>query len=263
MNMTIGSNIHPTAIVDPTAKIGEGVTIGAFSVIRNDTVIGDRTNIASHVVIDPYVNIGPDCTIFQYASVGAAPQDLKFHGEVTHLKIGRGTVIREFATINRGTGVGGGIIEVGEENYLMAYVHVAHDCKTGKRVILANGSTLAGHIVLGDYVTVGGLVAIHQFVRVGDYAYIGGKSAVVKDVPPFVIAAGDRAKLHGLNKVGLERHNFSPSALSALKKAYRIVFRIGLTTNEAVERVKAGVEQLPEVVEFIDFIKSSSRGITR
>jgi UDP-N-acetylglucosamine acyltransferase len=261
--MTTNVNIHPTAIVDPTAQIGEGATIGAFSVIKNDTVIGPRTNIASHVVIDPYVTIGADCTIFQYASVGAAPQDLKFHGEKTYLKIGRGTVIREFATINRGTGVGGGITEVGEENYLMAYVHVAHDCKTGRKVILANGSTLAGHIVLGDYVTVGGLVAIHQFVRVGNYSYIGGKSAVVKDVPPFVIAAGDRAKLHGLNKVGLERHNFSPAALSALKKAYRIVFRIGLTTIEAVERVKAGVEQVPEVIEFIEFIKSSSRGITR
>lgn len=261
--MTTGTMIHPTAIVDPSAQIGDNVTIGAFSVIKNDTVIGSGTTIASHVVIDPFVTVGPDCTIFQYASVGAAPQDLKFHGEKTYLKIGRGTVIREFATINRGTGVGGGITEVGEENYLMAYVHVAHDCKTGRRVILANGSTLAGHIVLGDFVTVGGLVAIHQFVRVGNYSYIGGKSAVVKDVPPFVIAAGDRAKLHGLNKVGLERHNFSPAALSALKKAYRIFFRIGLTTNEAVERVKAGVEQVPEVVDFVEFIKSSSRGITR
>jgi UDP-N-acetylglucosamine acyltransferase len=261
--MANGTKIHPTAIVDPSAEIGEGVTVGPFSIINGGTVIGPRTTIGSHVVIDQYVTIGPDCTIFQYASIGAAPQDLKFHGEKTYLKIGRGTVIREFVTINRGTGVGGGITEVGEENYLMAYAHVAHDCKIGRRVILANNSTLAGHIILGDYVTVGGLVAIHQFVHVGDYAYIGGKSAVVKDVPPFVIAAGDRATLHGLNKVGLQRHNFSAVTMSALKKAYRIVFRIGLTLNEAVERVKAEVDQLPEVIAFIEFIKESTRGITR
>jgi UDP-N-acetylglucosamine acyltransferase len=237
--------------------------VGPFSIIKGDTVIGPGTTIGSHVVIDHYVTVGPDCTIFQYASVGAAPQDLKFHGEKTYLKIGRGTVIREFVTINRGTGVGGGITELGEENYLMAYAHVAHDCRIGRGVILANNSTLAGHIVLGDYVTVGGLVAIHQFVRVGDYAYIGGKSAVVKDVPPFVIAAGDRAQLHGLNKVGLQRHSFAPSTLAALKKAYRIVFRIGLTSTEAVERVRAEVDHLPEVIEFIDFISASSRGVTR
>ena len=261
--MANGVTIHPTAIVDPSAELGEGVTVGAFSIIKGETVIGPRTTIGSHVVIDSYVTIGPDCNIFQYASVGAAPQDLKFHGEKTYLKIGRGTVIREFVTINRGTGSGGGITEVGEENFLMAYCHVAHDCKTGRRVILANGSTLAGHIVLGNYVTVGGLVAIHQFVRIGDYAYIGGKAAVVKDVPPFVIAAGDRAQLHGLNKVGLQRNNFSPSTLLALKKAYRIVFRIGLTLNEAVERVKAEVDQVPEVIAFMDFIKLSTRGITR
>ncbi|MBU1171051.1 MAG: acyl-ACP--UDP-N-acetylglucosamine O-acyltransferase [Proteobacteria bacterium] len=255
--------IHPTAIIDPSAELGEGVTVGPYSIIKGDTIIGPRTTIASHVVIDQYVTVGPDCTIFQYASVGAAPQDLKYHGEKTYLKIGRGTVIREFVTINRGTGMGGGITELGEENYLMAYAHVAHDCRIGRKVILANNSTLAGHIILGDHVTVGGLVAIHQFVRVGDYAYIGGKSAVVKDVPPFVIAAGDRAQLHGLNKVGLQRHNFSPTTLAALKKAYRIVFRIGLTSTEAVERVRAEVDQLPEVIAFIEFINSSSRGVTR
>lgn len=261
--MTTGVQIHPTAIIDPSAELGEDVIVGPYSIIKGDTVIGPRTTIGSHVVIDQYVTVGPDCTIFQYASVGAAPQDLKFHGEKTYLKIGRGTVIREFVTINRGTGIGGGITELGEENYLMAYAHVAHDCRIGRRVILANNSTLAGHIVLGDYVTVGGLVAIHQFVRVGDYAYIGGKSAVVKDVPPFVIAAGDRAQLHGLNKVGLQRHNFPPATLAALKKAYRIVFRIGLTSTEAVERVRAEVDQYPEVIAFIDFINSSSRGVTR
>ncbi len=261
--MTQETKIHPTAIIDPSAEIGENVTVGPYTIIKSESIIGSNTVIGPHVVIDQYSTIGSDCEIFQYASIGAAPQDLKYTGEKTYLKVGNGTIIREFVTINRGTGVGGGITEVGDKNYLMAYAHVAHDCKTGHSVILANNTTLAGHITLGNHVTIGGLVAIHQFVRVGDHAYVGGKAAVVKDVPPFVIAAGDRATLHGLNKVGLKRHGFSPATLSALKKTYRIVFRIGLTLNEAVERVRAEVDQVPEVIAFIDFIKSSSRGMTR
>jgi len=255
--------IHPTAIIDSKADIGSNVEVGPYSIIGANVHIGSGTVIGSHVVIQPHVEIGPDCHIFQYASIGAVPQALKFQGEETYVKIGRGTVIREFVTVNRGTGFGGEITEVGEENFLMAYVHIAHDCKTGRNVILANNATLAGHIVIEDYVTVGGLVAIHQFVRIGNYAYIGGKSAVVKDIPPYVIAAGDRAKLHGLNSVGLKRHGFSQETLSSLKKAYRIIFRIGLTLNEAIERVKAEVEQVPEVNDLIKFIKSSERGITR
>ncbi len=255
--------IHPTAIIDPRAQIDTSVEVGPYTIIKNNVQIGKGTVIGSHVSIDPFVTIGEDCKIFQYASVGATPQDLKYKGEETYLKIGRATVIREFATINRGTEGGGGITEVGEENFLMAYTHVAHDCKTGKRVILANNATLAGHVIIGDYATVGGLVAIHQFVRIGDYAYIGGKSAVVKDVPPYVIAAGDRASLRGLNSVGMQRSGITAEAVSSLKKAYRIVFRIGLTLNEAVERLKAEVNPLPEVVNFIKFIQSSSRGITR
>jgi len=255
--------IHPTAIIDTKAEIDVDVEIGPYTIIKNNVQIGKGSVVGSHVSIDPFVSIGEDCKIFQYASVGAMPQDLKFKGEETYLKIGRGTVIREFATINRGTEGGGGVTEVGEDNFLMAYTHVAHDCKTGKRVILANNATLAGHVTIGDYATIGGLVAIHQFVRIGDYAYIGGKSAVVKDVPPYVIAAGDRAHLKGLNRVGLKRSGCSPEALSSLKRAYRIVFRIGLTLNEAVERLRAQVEPLPEVKKFIDFIQSSNRGITR
>ena len=255
--------IHPTAIIDSKADIDSNVDVGPYSIVGANVQIGSGKVIGSHVVIQPYVEIGPDCHIFQYASIGAVPQALKFQGEETYVKIGRGTVIREFVTVNRGTGFGGEITEVGEENLLMAYVHIAHDCKTGRKVILANNATLAGHIVIEDYVTVGGLVAIHQFVRIGNYAYIGGKSAVVKDIPPYVIAAGDRAKLHGLNSVGLKRHEFSQETLSSLKKAYRIIFRIGLTLNEAIERVKAEVEQVPEVDDMIRFIKSSERGITR
>ena len=255
--------IHPTAIIDPSAEIADNVTIGPYAIIQSDTVIGSGTTIGPYTTIDQYVTIGENCQIFQYASIGGAPQDLKFHGEKTYLKIGRGTIIREFVTINRGTENGGGITEVGEENYLMAYTHIAHDCKTGKQVILANNSTLAGHITIGDNVSVGGLVAIHQFVQIGDFAYIGGKSAVTKDIPPYVIAAGDRATLHGLNNVGLQRHRFSKATLSQLKKAYRIFFRIGLTVKQASERVKAEVDMVPEVKKFMNFIIESNRGVTR
>lgn len=255
--------IHPTAIIDSKAALDSNVSVGPYAVVQANVQIGSGTIIGPHVTIQPYVTIGPECHIFQYASIGAVPQALKFQGEKTHLKIGRGTVVREFVTINRGTEFGGGITEVGEENFLMAYVHIAHDCKTGKNVILANNATLAGHIIIEDFVTVGGLVAIHQFVRIGKYAYIGGMTGVPKDIPPYVMVSGYRAKLHGLNTVGLKRQGFSQETLHLLKKAYRIVFRIGLTLNEAIERVKAEVEQIPEIVNLIDFIESSPRGITR
>jgi UDP-N-acetylglucosamine acyltransferase len=255
--------IHPTAIIDPKAEIDENVEIGPFSIIKANVSIASGTWVGSHVTIDPYVDIGPDCQIYQYASIGAVPQAIKFQGEVTYLKIGRNTIVREFATLNRGTQFGGGVTRIGEDNFLMAYTHVAHDCITGRGVIMANNATLAGHIVVGDHVIIGGLVAVHQFVRIGDYAYIGGKSAVVKDIPPYLIAAGDRANLHGLNKVGLQRHKFSDHSIAQLKKAYRIIFRIGLTVNEAVERVIAEVENTPEVLNLVDFIKTTQRGITR
>jgi UDP-N-acetylglucosamine acyltransferase len=255
--------IHPSAIIHPQAEIDTDVEIGPYTIIAENVTIGSGTVIGPHVIVDPYVSIGPDCHIFQYASVGAQPQAIKFKGEITYVKIGRGTVVREFATINRGTAFGTGVTEIGEDNLLMAYCHVAHDCQTGRGVILANNATLAGHIVIGNYVTIGGLVAIHQFVRIGEYAYVGGKSAVPKDIPPYVIAAGDRAKLYGLNRVGLKRYGFSESTVNALKKVYRIFFRIGITLNEAIERAQAEVDHLPEVNSFINFIKSSQRGITR
>ena len=255
--------IHETAIVHPKAEVGENVEIGAYSIVRENVTIGSRTKIGPHVVIDPYVDIGSDCRIFQFAAIGAEPQDLKFSGEKTFVKIGSGNVIREFVTIHRGTADGSGVTEIGEDNLIMAYSHIAHDCKLGRRIVLSNNATLGGHITIGDYSVIGGLVAIHQFVRVGNFAFIGGKSAVVKDIPPYMIAAGDRAKLHGLNVVGLKRQGFSNNTLAMLKKAYRLVFRIGLTLNEAIERVAAEVEQVPEVVHLIEFIKSSEQGITR
>ena len=255
--------IHPTAIISPEAHIEDDVTIGPYAIIGDQVTIGRGTVVGPHAVIDPFARIGQDCHIFQFASVGAVPQSLKFQGEETWTEIGNGCIIREFVTINRGTQDGGGITRVGNDCLLMAYAHIAHDCILGNKVVMANNATLAGHVTIGNHATVGGLSAIHQFVRVGDYAFLGGKSVVVKDIPPFVLASGDRATLHGLNQVGLKRHGFSADTLKLLKKTYRLIFRIGLTLNEAIERVSAEVEAAPEVKAFIDFIKSSERGITR
>jgi UDP-N-acetylglucosamine acyltransferase len=255
--------IHPTAIVSPKAEIDADVDIGPYTIIGEKVFIGSGTTIGAHVVVEPYVTIGQKCRIFQYAAIGAIPQDLKFRGEVSYVKIGPGCIIREFVTIHRGTSMGGGVTEVGEECLLMNYCHVAHDCRVGRRVVMANNATLAGHITIGNHCTIGGLSAIHQFTRVGEYAFIGGMTGVPKDIPPYVIASGERARLHGLNLVGLKRFGFSQKTITELKKTYRIVFRIGLTLNQAVERVKAEVDQIPEVVQFVDFIKSSERGITR
>jgi UDP-N-acetylglucosamine acyltransferase len=255
--------IHPTAIVDSKAEIDSDVQIGAYSIIGESVFIGSGTKIGPHVVIEPFVTIEPNCQIFQYAAIGAPPQSVKFKGETSYIKIARNTIIREFVTIHRGTEFGGGITEIGEECFLMAYTHIAHDCTIGRQVVMANNATLAGHITIGDHATIGGLSAIHQFARIGEYAFIGGLTAVPKDVPPYVLASGERARLRGLNTVGLKRHGFSKKARSELKKAYRIIFRIGLTLTEAIQRVKAEVDQIPEVVNFTDFIKSSERGVTR
>jgi UDP-N-acetylglucosamine acyltransferase len=256
--------IHPTAVVDSNAQIDKDVEIGPYCVIGPDVRIHAGTVIGSHATIDQDTTIGPDCTIFQHAAIGGAPQALKYKGEKTFVKIGRGTTIREFVTIHRGTGFGGGMTEVGEENYLMAYAHIAHDCFTGRRVIFANAASLGGHIRVGDYATLGAFAAVHQFARIGDYAFVGAVTGVSKDIPPYVLASGTpRAKLHGLNSVGLRRHDFAAQTIQALKGAYRILFRLGLTLNEGIERVKAEVEQVPEVIHFVEFIKSSERGVTR
>lgn len=255
--------IHPTAIVSSKAHLAEDVTIGPYSIIGDDVTVGEGTRIGAHTTIDPYVEIGSNCQIYQYAAIGAPPQSVKFKGEKSWVKIDDGCILREFVTIHRGTDFGGGLTHINQNCFLMAYTHIAHDCIVGRNVVMANNATLAGHISIGDHATVGGLVAIHQFVRIGEYCFVGGKSAVVKDIPPYVIASGDRARLHGLNQVGLKRHGFTSATVRQLKKTYRLIFRIGLTLNEAIERVGAEVEQLPEVINFIDFIKSTQRGITR
>lgn len=256
-------DIHPSAIVHPRAEIAPGVKVGPYSVIGEHVQIGQGTLLDSHVIVDGWTRIGEHCHLFPFVSVGVAPQAIRYRGEPTRLTIGGDNVIREFVTINRGTVEGGGETVLGDGNFIMAYSHIAHDCKIGNRVTMANASTLAGHIEVEDFAIVGGLAAVHQFVRVGCYSIIGGMSGVPQDVPPYTMAAGNRARLFGLNNVGLRRHKFSESTLAALKQAYRILFRSHLTLQRALDRVEKEVPDLPEVRHFIDFLKKSKRGVSR
>ena len=256
--------IHPTAIVDPKAEIGEGVEIGPYSVIEKGVSIGEGTRIGSHVVIREWTQIGRRCQILQFASIGEAPQFLGYRGEKTSLQIGDQNIIREFVTLHRGTPHGGGKTVIGNNNYFMAYCHVAHDCQIGNDIIMSNAATLAGHIVIEDRAIIGGIVAIHQFCRVGTYAILGGFSGVLLDIPPYTKAQGDRAKLFGLNTVGLKRANFSEETMKALKKAYRIIFRSGLTLEKAIKTVgEDEISHTPEVQHLLHFIQHSKRGIAR
>ncbi len=255
--------IHPTAIVHPRAKVAPGVKIGPYSVIGEHVQIGEGTLIDSHVVVEGWTVIGQRCHLFPFVSIGAAPQAMRYKGEPTELIIGNDNIIREFVTIHRATIEGGGKTVVGHGNIVMAYSHIAHDCKIGNQVIMANASTLAGHIEVEDFAIVGGLVAIHQYVRVGCYAIIGGASGVPQDVPPYMIAAGNRAKLFGLNSIGLKRHKFPESTVTILKQAYRILFRSHLPLNRAMEKIKGEVPDLPEIQHLLAFLKGSKRGFCR
>ena len=256
--------IHPTATIDPKAEIGERVEIGPYSVIEKGVSIGEGTKIGPHVVIREWTEIGKGCHVFQFASVGEAPQFSGYRGEKTFLRIGDRNIIREFVTLHRGTVKGGGKTVIGNDNFIMAYAHVAHDCQIGNQVVMANGATLAGHILIEDYAIIGGLTAIHQFCRVGAFAIIGGLSGVLLDIPPYTKAAGVRTRLFGLNTVGLKRANFSEETLRALKKAYRIVFRSALTLEKAMKKLAEDeIAQTPEVQHFLQFIQGSKRGISR
>jgi len=257
------STIHPTAIIHPTAELHETVSVGPYSIIEERVAIDSGTRIGSHVVIDQYTRIGKDCQIFPFTSIGTAPQDKKFKGEKTELVIGDDNVIREYATINRGTPEGGGVTRIGNQNLLLAYIHIAHDCHLGNGITMVNVATLGGHVTLEDYSVIGGLAAVHQFVRIGAHAYVGGKTGVSQDIPPFVLASGERAKLFGLNIVGLKRHNFSNEVILALKKAYQLVIRSHLTIQEAMIRVEKEVPVVPEVKQFLEFVRHSKRGIPR
>ena len=255
--------IHPTAIIHSGAEIDEGVEIGPYSVIGRDVKIGKGTIIGSHVVADGWTKIGTECRVHQFTSIGAPPQDVTYKGEKTEVIIGNNNVIREFVTIHRGTVKGGGQTVIGDKNFLMAYVHIAHDCKIGNNVIMANTATLAGHVRIEDHAIIGGLVAIHQFVNVGAYSIIGGASAITHDVPPYVMAVGNRAKLYGLNKVGLRRHGFSREEIDTLKKAYNILFRSGLALTDAVGKLEEEMKHSIHAAKLVEFIKGSKRGITR
>lgn len=255
--------IHPTAIISPDACLEEGVEVGPYSIIGSDVKIGKNTVIGPHTVIDDYTHIGEGNRIFQFCSIGAPPQDLKFSGEKTRVVIGNFNTIREFVTIHRSTTADIGVTIIGDHNLLMAYTHVAHNCKLGNHIIMSNAATLAGHIFIEDYAIISGLTGIHQFCRIGEHCMIGGASAVVKDIPPYVIAQGNHAKLFGLNLIGLKRRNFSEKTIKAISDAYRIIFRSKLLLEDAIKKVEAEVEDLPEVNHFVKFIKESERGVCR
>ena len=256
--------IHPTALVDPKAEIGENVDIGPYSVVEKGVSIGEGTKIGPHVVVREGTHIGKRCQIYQFSSVGEAPQATAYRGEPTLLQVGDHNIIREYVTLHRGSVKGGGKTVLGNENFIMAYSHIAHDCQVGNHVVMANGATLAGHILIEDHAIIGGLAAIHQFCRVGTHAIISGLTGLSQDVPPYMMAAGDRAKLYGLNSVGLKRHQFSEQEIKALKKAYRIIFRSGLTLEKAMKTVEEDdIFQIPEVQHLLQFIQHSKRGICR
>lgn len=254
------ASVHPTAIIDPSAKIAEGVEIGPYAIIGAGAEVGAGTWIGSHAVVEHAI-IGKQCKIHPSAFVGTPPQDLKYKGEKTRVEIGDHTVIRECVTVNRGT-VARGLTKVGRNCLLMAYVHVAHDCVVGDNVIMANMATLAGHVDVGDDAVLGGATAVHQFTRIGVGAMLGGGAMVPSDVAPFCMVQGDRAVVIGLNVVGLRRRGVSGEKLSALKAAYRTVFNEGLTLKEAVSTLESG-SVTPEVRLFVDFLKTPSRGLTR
>ncbi len=259
----MGVDIHPSAVVSPRAKIGEGVTIGPYSIIGEEVTVGGDTVIGSHVVIDGSTVIGEKNRIYPFVSIGLPPQDVGYKGEDSRVIIGDENIIREFVTINRATTKQDRVTKIGNSNYLMAYAHIAHDCILGNSIIMSNAATLGGHIEIGDKAIVGGLVAIHQFVRIGAYAFIGGKTVTGKDIPPFMMASGDRAKLYGLNTRGLKREGFSQEKIDNLKKAYQIIWRDHHLLHEALERVRREIPSFEELQMLLDFLVSSKRGVVR
>jgi UDP-N-acetylglucosamine acyltransferase len=255
------ARIHPSALVDPEAELGKGVVVGPWSIIGPKVKIGDGTQIRSHVLIEKNTTLGVDCQVHQGAVLGTDPQDLKFRGEETFLEVGDRTVIREYATLNRGTH-DTVRTTVGDDCLLMAYAHVAHDCQIGNNVVLSNAVNMAGHVIIEDWAIIGGLTAIHQFVRIGAHAFVGGASRTSQDVPPYTKAAGSPMKLYGLNSVGLDRRGFSPEVRKSLKRAYRVIFQSSLPLSQALDQAEAECKDLPEVGHFIKFIRDSERGVT-
>jgi len=257
------TEIHKTAIVDQKASIDEGVYIGPFCIVGEGVKLNKGTRLISNVVIESNTEIGEDCQIYPFASIGLPPQDVKYKGEKTGVKIGNNNIIREYASVHRGSVGGDGMTEIGNNCFLMAYVHIAHDCKIGNNVIITNLAALAGHVVVEDYAYIGGIVAVHQFTRIGSYAMVGGFSGIGQDIPPYTMASGPRAKLFGLNSVGLKRHGFSDSTINELKKAYKILFREKHTLKEALKKVQKDFPHSKEIKHLIEFIEKNTRGICR
>ena len=255
--------IHPTAIVDPGARIGANVAIGPYSIIGPDVEIGDNTEVGPHVVIKGHTRIGRDNHIFQFCSLGEIPQDKKYAGEPTRLEIGDRNTIREFCTFNLGTVQGGGLTSIGDDNWLMAYAHIAHDCHVGNKTIFANGASLAGHVTVDDWVIFGGFSGVHQFCRIGAHVITAASSLVLQDVPPYLMVAGNTAQPYGIHVEGLKRRGFTSEAISELKRAYRTLYKSGLLLEEAKAQLADQARTAPDVQRMVDFLASSKRGIIR
>lgn len=259
MTMTI----HPTAIIEPGAQLGQNVTIGAYSVIESGVIIGDDCVIGPHVVVSGDTTLGQRNRVFQFASIGAEPQDKKYRGERSKLVIGDDNTIRESVTINRGSGDGGGLTTLGDHNWIMAYCHIAHDCHVGSNVTMANGTTLAGHVNVGDHVIFAGFSGAHQFCKIGDHAFLGMYGGVTQDVPAYVMVSGQPPRPRGINSEGLKRHQFSDEQIRNIKEAYRVVYRSGLQRAEALDTLQARASDQPEIKPMIDWIQASERGLCR
>jgi UDP-N-acetylglucosamine acyltransferase len=256
--------IDSSAIIDEGARIGRDVEIGPYSIIGPGVEIGERTRIAEHVVIRGPTRIGKDNRIFQFCSIGDDPQDKKFAGESeSRLEIGDGNTIREYCSINRGTEGGGGVTRLGDDNWIMAYVHIAHDCFIGNHTVFANNATLAGHVCIDDYAILGGFTGVHQFCRIGSHSFSAIASVIVKDIPPYIMVSGNTAVPSGLNREGLNRRGFSREGIDALRKAYKTVYRDGLLLKDALEQLKPACADSEEVARFVEFIRNSDRGIVR
>jgi len=255
--------IHASAIVHPGAKLGAGVTVGPYSIIGEHVEIGDNTSIGAHVVVSGHTRIGRDNRIFQFNSIGEVPQDKKYAGEPTRLEIGDRNTIREFCTFNLGTAQDAGVTRIGDDNWIMAYVHIAHDCQVGNKTIFANNAQLAGHVHVDDWAILGGCTGVHQFCRIGAHTMTAIATVVVQDVPPYVMAAGNSASPYGINAEGLKRRGFSPEALTVLKRAYRTLYKSGLMLEEARTKLEEEVAAHPEIQPILDFLAVSKRGIIR
>ena len=255
--------IHPTAVVHPGAKIGDGCRIGPFSVVGAGVSLGPDCELISHVVIQGVTEAGEGCRFFPFCSIGLEPQDLKYRGEPTRVAIGSRNTFREFATVHAGTPGGGGVTTIADRNLFMAYTHVAHDCRVGSDTVFANGATLAGHVRVEDFSVIGAFSGVHQFCRIGAHAYIGGYSVITQDALPYVLTVGNRARAFGINLVGLKRKRFSEETLTALRRAYRLLFHSKLTTTRALAQIEKDLAGVPEVAYLISFIRSSERGIVK